>query len=289
MTADTTTGLINQAIRQNIKGRLTQPLNQLQWAHIVMSSHGVSSVDLSSGDAAVRRELGKQLVKVFDSIQQRYHDRLDSEGIHVDEQPAKRARRSRRVRAEKIETRETADSQAEVRLGTARQSAIKNLLLHSTTRSFQALEKHISYIGGVSRSAVSDTMLNFKGLWPGSCASESWFPSPAEEATRNAARRTEVIPKRLRTASLEYNQPLTPDQHEALVVKLLTTFEEQSGIGPGSPIKILSSFMKTRTNNARSYLGLTTSTDWHNVCCFCRLSFELAFLLPPASMLSFAT
>ena len=51
VTADTTTGLINQAVRQNIKGRLTQPLSQLQWAHIVMSSHGVSSADLSSGDA----------------------------------------------------------------------------------------------------------------------------------------------------------------------------------------------------------------------------------------------
>ena len=250
VTADTTTGLINQAVRQNIKGRLTQPLSQLQWAHIVMSSHGVSSADLSSGDAAARRELGRQLVKVFDSMQQRYHDRLDLEGIHVDEQPAKRARKSRRVKAEKIETRETADGQTEVRLGTSRQTAIRNLLLHATSRSFQAFEKHISYIGGVSNSAVSDSMLSFKGLWPGSCANESWFPSPAEEVTRNAARRSEIIPKRLQTAALDYSQPLTPDQHDALVVKLLTTFEEQSGIAP--PKKILSSFKQTRANKVRS-------------------------------------
>lgn len=238
--ASTDVQLVHSAIRQNVKGRMCQVLSTLQWAHLTLCAFGVTSANLAWQNHTSRRDLGRQLFKAFDSICERYHNMLDEEGAHMDEAPAKRPRRGRRVRAvQNPEVRDAAEAVAQVRLGTSRQTAIKNLLMYATDVSFQCFEKHISYIGGISKSAISDALLSCKTLWPGSNPSDAWLPTAAEEVTRNASRKTEVLPKKLTSAELQYNQPLTPEQHNDLVSKLLSTFEEQLSGALGQENKTL--------------------------------------------------
>ena len=157
-----------------------------------------------------------------------YHKAVDEEGVHCDEPAPKRLRKGRRVNKVNAptEARETADDVQEVKVGTNRATAIRNLLQGATDKSFQLLISHLSVMGA-AKSALSDSMLNCKALWPVSQPAEGFMPSAAEEVTRQAGRKSQLLPKRLTASPVEYNVPLSPSQHDMLVHKLLSTYEEQ--------------------------------------------------------------
>lgn len=122
------------------------------------------------------------------------------------------------------EARETADDVQEVKVGSNRATAIHNLLQGATDKSFQLLISHLSVMGA-AKSALSDSMLNCKALWPVSQPAEGFMPSAAEEVTRQAGRKSQLLPKRLTASPVEYNVPLSPSQHDMLVHRLLPTYE----------------------------------------------------------------
>eukprot|EP00438_Fugacium_kawagutii_P008876 Skav200912 [mRNA] locus=scaffold2445:26076:31441:+ [translate_table: standard] len=196
---------------------------------MVVNVFGVSVAELTWSDVSRRRDLGRNLLKVWDTMMENYHRACDAEGVHCDDPLSKRARRGRsRVNraAAPPEARETADDVAEVRVGTSRASAIRSLLQGATEKSFEMFIAHLSVMGA-AKSALSDSMLNCKVLWPLSGPAEGFCPSAAEELTRQAGRKSQFVPKLLTATNVDYNQVLSPSQHDLLVQKLLSTFEEQ--------------------------------------------------------------
>ena len=171
---------------------------------MVVNVYGVSVDELTWSDANRRRDLGRNLLKVWDSMIENYHKAVDEEGVHCDEPAPKRIRKGRRVNKVNAptEARETADDVQEVKVGTNRATAIRNLLQFATDKSFQLLISHLSVMG-LAKSALSDNMLNCKALWPVSQPAEGFMPSAAEEVTRQAGRKSQLLPKRL-TASKPY-------------------------------------------------------------------------------------
>ena len=69
--------MVKQAIRQNVRGRMIVPLNALQWSHMVVNVYGVSVDELTFSDAHRRRDLGRKLLKVWDSMIENYHKAVD--------------------------------------------------------------------------------------------------------------------------------------------------------------------------------------------------------------------
>ena len=89
----------------------------------------------------------------------------------------------------------------EVRIGTAKQNAIKQVLQLASPESYKSMLLHVSVCGGERRSSLTDTVLNWKHLWPGSAAPESQVPNALEELARKAgaAAAEKLVPKGLTT------------------------------------------------------------------------------------------
>ena len=198
---------------------------------MVIQVAGFSVSDLSWSDVGKRRDVGRQLVRVWEDMINAYNKSCDDEGVHTDEPMPKKRRRGRASKqpaANSSDTMPAGDEFAEVRVGTTRQTSIRMILQFSTSTSFASLEQHLSLIGGAPRSAISDSMLGCKSLWPLSQPAEGFYPSAAEEATRAAGKKAQVLPKKLTCLPVDYTAVLTPDQHDKLIQKLISTFEEQT-------------------------------------------------------------
>ena len=91
---------------------------------------------------------------------------------------------------------ELAVKDREIKIGTTKQTAIKNVLNYCTFESYRALQCHLSFF---SESSVNESVLSWKHLWPTSMPADGMFPSEAEEYARRAgaAAAAKLVPPRL--------------------------------------------------------------------------------------------
>lgn len=89
------TGLIQNAVRQNIKGSQIQPLTSIQWVHMTLLAAGVHDDQaLSHENPEARKQQGKAWVQRFDKLISAFHNQIQVEGIEACSQaPAKRQRK----------------------------------------------------------------------------------------------------------------------------------------------------------------------------------------------------
>lgn len=132
-----------------------------------------------------------------------YHSRIDEEGVAVDAPAAKkrRGRRASQPQGQKPDAKsQMPDNQTpEIKIGTAKQQAIKNILMSATPSSFRSMTTHLSFTGGERRSALSPEVLAWKHLWTGSQAPEGQTPTEPEEIARRASAATarKSLPSRI--------------------------------------------------------------------------------------------
>ena len=187
--------LVKQAVRQNVRGTYIQPLSCLQWANLAilekypsLSSIGQDNAQLFSwDDPCARREVGKGLCAKLDELLSGFHAQVDSEGLVV-EAPKKKQRRGRRAQTQggsQMPVEET----SEIKIGTQKQQAIKNVLMGCTPESFRMMCCHLSNFvgGGEKRSALTPEVLAWRHLWPMSPVPDGQAPSEAEEVARRSA------------------------------------------------------------------------------------------------------
>lgn len=78
--------LIKQAFRQNVKGAYIKPLNVVQWFDIVLvAAYPGGDVEqlLSFENPLCRKEVGKRLVKTFETLLAGFESKVNAEGIVV--------------------------------------------------------------------------------------------------------------------------------------------------------------------------------------------------------------
>ena len=130
-----------------------------------------------------------RLCKKFDALIHGFHMQVEQEG--VGDQPAvvpkRKGRRSTKKVTEPDANAPLNQTAAEVRIGTTKQSAVRQVLMYASPDSYKAMLLHVSVCGGQHKSALSDTVLNTKWLWPGSTPPQSQIPNDLEELARRSS------------------------------------------------------------------------------------------------------
>ena len=227
--------VIRQAVRQNVKATMTVLVNTVDWATIVINLTASSTNPLellSPTPALTRKSNGFRLLEMLTSVTSSYEAAVDEEGV-VMSPAAKRQRRGRRCARTALDIaggNSTLDDPAQIRIGSLKLTAIKNILAYATEASFTTLSTHLVWAGDYKYSGLSDNILAHKHLWPGSMPNQTVLPQPNQLqiclATHKIAEK--MAPQRLTTAFLQYEEELTVEMHEMLVTKLLYFFEDEA-------------------------------------------------------------
>jgi len=99
-------GLVENAVRQNVKGRKIQPLTSLQWVHMTLLSAAGVQYDteaLSHENQEARKQQGKAWIQRFEKLISRFHMQVEAEGVDACSAvpAAKRPRKTRQKAAAK--------------------------------------------------------------------------------------------------------------------------------------------------------------------------------------------
>ena len=150
-----------------------------------------------------RRSNGKLLCNVLDRLLKGYENKVDAEGVAV-EPPMAKKRRGRRAPTKKDDSQTSQPAPdgnrgSEIRIGTVKVTAIKNLLMWVTPQAYKMMMHHSSVCGGERRSAFTEAVLAWRHLWPGSPPAEGMMPNEAEEFARRgaAAMQKKLLPDRV--------------------------------------------------------------------------------------------
>lgn len=147
-----------------------------------------------------RQEMGRSLVKTFEQMVQGYHDQVSAEGVDV--KITKKARKGRRVQQQPdAKNQMSSGPQHEIKIGTQKLTAVKNILMGCTPRSYQDMMHHMSVMEGEAKSALTDFVLSVKWIYPGTPPPEGQVPTDLEEMARRQAASTalKLIPAKLTT------------------------------------------------------------------------------------------
>ena len=163
---------------------------------------------------------------------------------------ATKASKRRRVKRTADSGKQDSNSEAavkdrEIKIGTQKQNAIKNMLSYCTFESYRALQCHLSFF---SESSVNESVLSWKHLWTTSLPADGMCPSEAEEYARRAGATAaaKLVPPRLmclclsfihllwlmlvikppRSKQLEFGGELSPQDHNLLIDKLISIHED---------------------------------------------------------------
>jgi hypothetical protein len=77
-------GLVENAVRQNVKGSQIQPLTSLQWVHMTLLSAAGGQYDteaLSHQNQEARKQQGKAWIQRFEKLISRFHSQVEKEGV----------------------------------------------------------------------------------------------------------------------------------------------------------------------------------------------------------------
>lgn len=151
-------------------------------------------------NASDRQEMGRSLVKTLEQMIQGYHAKVDEEGVDV--KIARKPRKGRRVQqTQKTDARSQKSDgpQQEVKVGTQKMTAIKNILMGCTPKSYKDMVLHMSVTEGEAKSALTDSVLAVKWIFPGTPPPEGQVPTDLEELARRQAATTalKLIPAKL--------------------------------------------------------------------------------------------
>ena len=104
------------------------------------------------------------------------------------------------------------------------------MLENCTYISYQLLNAHLGTVGQWKESALHDTCLGLKFLWPGSLPPQERLLSLADIGSRDAGCKVTqlMVPSGLMTTPLFYETPLAEEEHEALLTKAFHVFEDEA-------------------------------------------------------------
>ena len=219
--------IIAQAVRQNVKASMQLPMNAMEWAGMVLSS-----CKLTLGTSV---EQTQQILLCLARCTAKYDASLEVNTYDV--QPvAKRARRGRRKSAAATAAAVSEPKHPEepdedrIKIGTRRLKAIQQILGKATPSSFEALQLHLVWVGDYVLSALSDEALSLDFIWPNSLPPSACLPDEATLVARDAAAHAhrDRMPKDLTVKPMLYEELLTAKQHEAIIVKLTSCFEDSA-------------------------------------------------------------
>jgi hypothetical protein len=221
---------------QKMKAQMTQPVNTAEWIRCILllqvphSDDDTAMTNLLSWDAPNQRQnIAKQLIGTLDKFLGMYHNHRDVKSFDLDEKPAKRQRKSRRA----APTLEASDCTKEdsVKMGAWRQQAIRNVLNYGTAKGFRRWLDHLAWAGLFKYSALPDEVAKDIHIWPKSLPPSEFVPGEVDRiAIEAASRLTDHIlaSSPLTKGELVYNQPLTPEEHDAIVEKACNIYEEDA-------------------------------------------------------------
>ena len=224
--------IIAQAVRQNVKAAMQLPMNAMEWAGMVLRS-----CKLTVGTSV---EQTQRILQCLARCTAKYDASLEVNAYEV-EPVAKRARRGRRksvgatalaqASADSSEPKRPEEPDEDrIKIGTRRLKAIQQILGKATPYSFEALQLHLVWAGDYALSALSDEALSLDFIWPNSLPPDACLPDEATLVARDAASHAnrDRIPNGLTVRPMHYEELLTPKQHESIIVKLTSCFEDSA-------------------------------------------------------------
>ena len=219
--------IVAQAVRQNVKAAMQLPMNAMEWAGMVLTS-----CKLTLGTSV---EQTQQILLCLARCTAKYDASLEVNTYDV--QPvAKRARKGRRKSAAASAAAVSEPKRPEepdedrIKIGNRRLKAIQQILGKATPSSFEALQLHLVWAGDYALSALSDEALSLDFIWPNSLPPSASLPDEATLVARDAASHAtrDRIPNSLTVKPMHYEELLTPKQHESIIVKLTSCFEDSA-------------------------------------------------------------
>jgi hypothetical protein len=232
--------LIQQALRQNTKAVMTLPMNTIEWARLIIAAsvpEGDGQPDdvLACNSFEARASIARKLLNAMNHVVNGYKAKLDEAAVDM-APAAKRQRRGRKAvpssstaaKAAAI-TNALPDEHDSLQIGALRTTALKNILSHATAKSFKMMEQHLEFAGNYKYSALSDAVLASKAIWPGSPPPTEHCPSDSALTAARASLQfsKNMVPKQLSFQQLDHVSPLSVAEHEALLCKAMTIFEDE--------------------------------------------------------------
>ena len=227
--------IVAQAVRQNVKAAMTLPMNTLEWAGMVLRS-----CKLRLGMSTEHTNL---IMQCLQRCTCKYDAHLEVNAYDM-EPIAKRARRGRRktsasataiamAASEAIGSepqRSEAPDEDRIRIGCRRLGAITKVLGHATPKSFDVLQLHLVWAGDYTLSALCDECLGMDHIWPNSMLPEEALADEATLIARDAAAKShrDLITRGVTVKPMLYEELLTAKQHEQLVEKICSCFEDSA-------------------------------------------------------------
>ena len=220
--------LVAAAARQNMRAEMQLPMNTVEWTLLVLQCAGS---DL--GTSFNRSEV----LEVLSRCTKKYDSHIDVKDYDV-EPLAKRARKGRRksgtAQAKAILNAGNENKGEEVvdriRMGRDRLKAIEAILRGATPNSLKMMEYHLVWAGDYNYCAFTDQSLGLPWLWPNSLPPQDIMATEAALVARDAAALAsqKLIPSGATAASLNYEEPLTAAQHEMILEKAISIFEDEA-------------------------------------------------------------
>ena len=104
------------------------------------------------------------------------------------------------------------------------------VLSHATTRSYEQFQYHLVWAGDYNHSALSDASLSQDYIWPASLPPTEALPDGATVVARDVTSQShrELRTQGLTVENMFYEELLTPKQHEQIVEKITTNFEDSA-------------------------------------------------------------
>ena len=206
--------VVRQAIRQDIRATMTQPLHALDWVGIALGG-----CKLRLG---VSGQTTAQILATLERVTKLYAD--DAEIQAFDLQPvAKRARRGRRKATEAQKPAE--ETEGRLSLGPKRLRAIHMILEQAVPKSLELLRNHLLWCGDIKYSALNDDIFSLPFIWPGSVAPNDFIPSEVESPVQPC---NPLCANNFLKVQLDYFGRLTEEQHLMILEKGLSIFEDEA-------------------------------------------------------------
>ena len=221
--------LVDCAVKQNVKAQMQQPLNTLEWCHLILGLHGTSRKELLSLESPnLRKTRGQELQQIMLRFIHTYEQHSDVQAYDMTAPTTKRRRLGRQgVRP----SGSLGDDSKEdtVKLGSKRQQAMKNVLGKISAEGFLRWQEHLGWVGIWKYNALQDPTAALDSMWPGSQLPKERRPSDLQQIACEVGQKVSDLAQGtnhvLTRANLFYNELLTNEQHIMMLHKGFETYE----------------------------------------------------------------